>query len=50
MNAQHATNYYRRIIRVICPKYVRKFAFDKMIELEAPESVADFIEGGFQNA
>ena len=26
-------------------KYVRKFAFDKMIELEIPESVADFIEG-----
>jgi intergrase/recombinase len=27
------------------PKYLRKFAFDKMIELEVPESVADFIEG-----
>jgi intergrase/recombinase len=26
-------------------KYLRKFAFDKMIELEIPESVADFIEG-----
>src|SRR5665647_1208605 len=45
MNAQHATDYYRRIIRVICTKYVRKFTFDKMIELEVPESVADFIEG-----
>ncbi|MDH5690215.1 MAG: integrase, partial [Candidatus Bathyarchaeota archaeon] len=26
-------------------KYLRKYAFDKMIELEIPESVADFIEG-----
>ena len=26
-------------------KYLRKFAFDKMIELEVPESVADFIQG-----
>ena len=30
---------------VISWKYLRKFAFDKMIELEVPESVADFIEG-----
>jgi intergrase/recombinase len=29
----------------ISPKYLRKFAFDKMIELEIPESIADFIEG-----
>jgi intergrase/recombinase len=42
---QHATDYYRRIIKVINPKYLRKFAFDKMVELEIPESVADFIEG-----
>jgi intergrase/recombinase len=27
------------------PKYLRKFAFDKMIELEVPESFADFNEG-----
>ena len=27
------------------PKYMRKFAFDSMIGLEVPESVADFIEG-----
>jgi len=27
------------------PKYLRKFAFDKMIQLDIPESVADFIEG-----
>ncbi len=26
-------------------KYLRKFVFDKMVELEIPESVADFIEG-----
>jgi len=29
----------------VTPKYLRKFAFDKMIELEVPESVADFIQG-----
>jgi intergrase/recombinase len=45
LNAPTATNYYRRIVKVISPKYLRKFAFDKMIELEVPESVADFIEG-----
>ncbi len=32
-------------MRYVLPKYLRKFAFDKMIELEVPESVADFIEG-----
>ena len=26
-------------------KYLRKFAFDTMVQLEVPESVADFIEG-----
>ncbi len=26
-------------------KYLRKFSFDKMIELEIPESIADFIQG-----
>ena len=30
---------------VVNPKYLRKYVFDKMIELEIPESVADFIEG-----
>jgi len=29
----------------ITPRYIRKFVFDKMIELEIPESIADFIEG-----
>ena len=26
-------------------KYLRKYAFDKMMELEIPESIADFIQG-----
>jgi len=29
----------------VTPKYLRKFSFDKMVELEIPESIADFIEG-----
>ena len=29
----------------VLPKYLRKCIFDKMIDLEIPESVADFIEG-----
>jgi intergrase/recombinase len=45
LNPLHATDYYRRIIRVISPKYLRKFAFDKMVELAVLESIADFIEG-----
>jgi len=32
----------KRIVRL---KYLRKFAFDRMISLEVPESVADFIQG-----
>jgi len=39
-----ASNYFRKYGYVLA-KYLRKFAFDKMIELEVPESVADFIEG-----
>jgi len=39
-----ASNYFRKK-GCIAPKYLRKYAFDKMIELEIPESVADFIEG-----
>ena len=27
------------------PRYIRKFAFDNMIRLEIPESIADFIQG-----
>jgi intergrase/recombinase len=39
-----ASRYYRKM-GFIQPKYLRKFAFDSMISLEVPESVADFIEG-----
>ncbi len=39
-----ASRYYRKMGYAL-PKYLRKFAFDKMIDLEIPESVADFIEG-----
>jgi intergrase/recombinase len=44
LNERHATSYYCGF-NVIRPKYVRKFAFDTMIEREIPESVADFIQG-----
>jgi intergrase/recombinase len=40
----NASHYYQKF-KFVRPKYLRKFAFDKMIELEVPESVADFIEG-----
>ena len=40
-----ATDYYRRIYRITGPKYLRKFTFDKMLELGLPESVADFYQG-----
>jgi len=43
INASSYTKKFRR--RVVSWKYLRKFAFDKMIELEIPESVADFIQG-----
>jgi intergrase/recombinase len=39
-----ASHYYSKY-GFTSPKYLRKFAFDKMIELEIPESVADFIQG-----
>jgi intergrase/recombinase len=39
-----ASRYFTKM-RFIQAKYVRKFAFDSMISLEIPESVADFIEG-----
>jgi intergrase/recombinase len=39
-----ARRYYQKY-GFVTPKYLRKFAFDKMVELEVPESVADFIEG-----
>ncbi|MEM2306973.1 MAG: integrase [Candidatus Bathyarchaeia archaeon] len=40
-NASHYFSKYK----ILQPKYLRKFAFDKMVELGVPESVADFIEG-----
>jgi len=30
---------------LVMPKYLRKFMFNKMLELEIPEGVADFIQG-----
>jgi intergrase/recombinase len=38
-------SHYYDVNGYVMPKYLRKFAFDKMIDLEIPESVADFIEG-----
>jgi len=40
-----ASNHYIDKKKYVAPKYLRKFAFDRMITLEIPESVADFIEG-----
>lgn len=42
---RNSTSSYFRKWGLVASKYLRKFAFDKMIELEVPESVADFIEG-----
>ena len=42
---KNAGKYVQKLPGVVCCKYLRKFAFDKMIELGVPESVADFIEG-----
>jgi intergrase/recombinase len=44
LKAGNASHYYQKY-GFVNPKYLRKFAFDKMIELEIPESVADFIQG-----
>lgn len=44
LNAVNASAYFDKN-GLVSPKYIRKFVFDKMIELEIPESVADFIEG-----
>ncbi|MEM1660924.1 MAG: integrase [Candidatus Bathyarchaeia archaeon] len=40
-NASHYFSKYK----ILQPKYLRKFAFDKMVELGIPESIADFIQG-----
>ncbi|MBT0160814.1 hypothetical protein G4O51_12615 [Candidatus Bathyarchaeota archaeon A05DMB-2] len=42
---KNAGKYVQKLSGVVRCKYLRKFAFDKMIELGVPESVADFIEG-----
>jgi len=42
---RNSSSSYLRKWKFVAAKYLRKFAFDKMIELEVPESVADFIEG-----
>jgi len=40
-----ATSKVCRRYRLVAPKYLRKFVFHKMLELEIPEGVADFIQG-----
>jgi intergrase/recombinase len=40
-----ASSRYFYKVECVRPKYLRKFCFDKMIELEVPESIADFIQG-----
>ena len=39
------TSHYLYKYSYVAPKYLKKFTFDKIIELEVPESIADFIEG-----
>jgi len=46
LKVQNASHYYYKY-GFIAPKYLRKFAFDNMIRLEIPESIADFIQGRF---
>jgi intergrase/recombinase len=36
-----ASHYYQKY-GYVAPKYLRKYAFDKMIDLDIPESIADF--------
>jgi len=45
LDNQNIAGYVQKRPVVTRYKYLRKFAFDKMIELEVPESVADFIQG-----
>jgi len=45
VNELNVSGYRHKHRDVVAYKYLRKFAFDKMIELEIPESVADFIQG-----
>jgi hypothetical protein len=46
LRGKNATKYLQKLPDVFAHKYLRKFAFDKMIELGVPENIADFIEGG----
>jgi len=45
LSDKNATKYVQKRVDVVAYKYLRKFVFDKMIELGVPESVADFIQG-----
>ena len=40
----NASHYYSKH-KLLSPKYLRKFAYDKMTEIGIPESTADFIQG-----
>jgi len=40
-----ATSKVCRRYGLVAPKYIRKFMFHKLLELEVPEGVADFIQG-----
>ena len=44
LSADNASHYFYKY-GFINPKYFRKFNFDEMIDLDIPESVADFIQG-----
>ena len=44
LTRMNASQYFRKK-GMLPAKYLRKFAFHKMVELGVPESVADFIEG-----
>ena len=44
IKVRSASHYYY-LNGILAPKYIRKFAFDKMVNLDIPESVADFIQG-----
>jgi len=44
IKVRSASHYYY-LNGILAPKFLRKFAFDKMVSLDIPESVADFIEG-----
>ncbi|MEM2913262.1 MAG: integrase [Candidatus Bathyarchaeia archaeon] len=46
MSYDAASNYFKKY-GFVKPKYIRKFALDKMVELGVPESVADFIQDRF---